>query len=343
MVTIKDVAKKAGVSISTVSRVFNKRGWVNEDTEKKVLLAIKELKYEPSPMARALKEQGTLIIGAFISHPGGSLYEDLFFTEVIRGIGEALDTRGLNLLIFTSAIGKSSNVNFKRMNSQLLEGLIIGGLSINHEKELEKNIEIDTIPIVIIGRHLSNIQTSRVIVDNENGGYSVGRMLLQKGVKHFGIITPPLSFYSFKERFEGLHRAAEEAGQKISKKDIIITPEINETNGYEYTKKLLNENKHLEALVITQTDLTLGAIKYIRESQIKVPDDLMVIGDAPSHMISLNNENICLVHTDAHNLGRSSVMLLLNEIDAKKRALNNIVISREIYVPASWNHYRLSN
>lgn len=337
MVTIKDVAKKAGVSISTVSRVFNKRGWVDADTEKKVVQAIKELKYEPSPMARALKEQGTKIVGAFISHPGFSLYDDLFFTEVIRGIGEALDTKELNLLIFTSALGKSSHINFKMMNHRLLEGLIIGGLSIAHEKELEKNLKSGEIPLVVIGRHLSNIQTSRVIVDNENGEYSAGKMLIQRGVQRIGIISPPLSFYSHQERFKGLNNAVEEAGLKIHPEDLMITPIMNEAAGYECTKRLLNENPRIEALVITQTELTLGAIRYIRESQIKVPDDLLVIGDAPSHIVGADNENIALIHTDANNLGQSAVMLLFNEMTSTKRTFNNILISRDVHFPASWN------
>ena len=210
MATIKDVAKMAGVSTTTVSHVINKTRFVAEDTEKLVLQAIKDLNYSPSAVARSLKINTTKSIGMIVTTS-----ETPYFAEIIHAVEEHCYRQGYSLFLCNT----QNNAEKIRNHLDMLAQKRVDGILVMCSEYLPDSLNIltnfETIPMVVMDWG-PNVDTD-IIQDNSfNGGYLATQHLIENGHKHIGIIAGELSKTTAKTRYEGFVHAMQEAGLTIN-------------------------------------------------------------------------------------------------------------------------------
>jgi len=205
MMTIVDVAKKAGVSKSTISRYLNGEK-VRDENRVKIEKAIKEMNYQINPMARALKTSKSYTIGVVIPN-----IVDLFATHIIQSCEQYLNEKGYSIILCDSR--EDSSIEEKRLDflrSKMVDGIIIQPCSSEgkHIKELLNQ----NIPVVLIDRMIPEIECDCVMADNASGAYDGVSALIQKGHTKIAVITGPDYIYTALQRFEGYRRAMKDHG-----------------------------------------------------------------------------------------------------------------------------------
>lgn len=337
MPTIKDVAQKANVSTATVSRVLNNHKWVDPATAARVKEVIRSMNYVPSALARRVRERKTDIVGILMDTQSVPVYHDLFFTEIIRGVGSVLEPSGKHILVYSGALGSKARTAFDAITGRLIEGIIVGGIAVRIERALIEALKHASPNVVVIGQHLKELEVPRVLIDNWQGGYTVGRELVKRGVKSIAIITPAAAAYAFRDRVVGIKAALEKFGGEEVKLKIHKVDGMKPQDGYDGLRTLLRAAPHVQGIVITHSALTIGAIRYAQETGLTIPDDVLLIGDGPSHVIELYPHSCAFIHTNAHRVGELAASQVLGTPLNQRDQRWTLKVPRQLYIPKSWN------
>jgi len=266
-ITIKDVAKKASVSIATVSRFLNNPTSIKEDKRKRVKKAIEELNYKPFSFARRLAGGNLNIYGLII--PG---YEDVFYSfyaiEIIRGIGVALDKYDidLHLHIFT---GKD------KFNASLVDGVIFADV-INNEAQLRRLFEIKK-PIVVINKKIDDLDVSYIAINNFKGAYEATEFLIRHNHKRIAHLAGALNVQCGLERLEGYKAALTRNKIEIKNEYIKIT-NFSRRIAKEKLEELFSLKEPPTAIFCCSDDVASEVLVYCEEKNIKIPEDISVVG-----------------------------------------------------------------
>ncbi len=328
--SIKDIAREADVSISTVSHVINKSKYVSEETQEKVRKAIKKLDYRPNIIARSLRTRKTKTIGVMlpdIAQP--------FFAQVVRGMEQAAKIRNYTLVLGCTFYDLEEEK--KQINSlidQSIDGLVFfcGYDSYDHIKEVHEN----HVPVVVVDRELSDKSIPSVLIDNKLAMQSAVEYLIGNGHSEIGYITFPFGNQTtIKRRYQGYLNALKKNNLKINKDYIVIddSMRLNELQAtYEIMKTKIANNMLPTAFAVLADFLAIGLIKALKELNFHVPENISVIG--------FNNESICefsdppltTVKQPKKLMGSTAVNLLLDIIEGKEVVNKNIFLPTEIIV-----------
>lgn len=262
-VTVKDVARAAGVSTATVSRVVNDDARISRETRTRVLEAIEKLDYKINNIARSLKTNRTSTVG-FISP---ELTND-FFMGIARGVEDELRKHGYNMIICNSNESAEEETDRLRLLSQkCVDGLIIIPASGDgtHLKWLK---EAD-IPVVLTDRLTENFESDAVLVDNINGSYSIIERLISKGHRRIGFIGGDMRLTPAAERFEGYKRALADYYLPFEK-EIVRFGDFHIQGGYGLIKELLELDEPPTIVFISNHYMHIGATKYLMEHRDSV-------------------------------------------------------------------------
>src|SRR5690625_2799692 len=274
-VTIKDVAKKANVSIATVSRALNnKTSQINDNTRKKIIEIAKELNYRPNLIARSMKTKKTKIIGFIIPD-----IENPFFPKLARRVEQMLKEKGYNTILCNTDGDENKELEyFDLLMEKHVDGIIYTNISMNINKEILSIIKSQNPPIVLLDRHLLdlNINVNSVYLDNEFAGYIATKHLIKLGHKNIACITGPKGIVSSKERLNGYIRAHQESGLNVNK-NYIVTGDYKIEGGYKGAKKIL-QNREITSIFAFNDLMALGVYEASLEKNIKIPNDLSVVG-----------------------------------------------------------------
>lgn len=316
MVTMSDVAKRAGVSVMTVSRVVNGvKGKVSEATRKKVLQIIKELNYHPNSVGRALHGSRLKIIG--VVSPlitAGIVLENPFYYELIMGIEEVCTEKGFDVMISTrKKINKNSDY-LKNFYERKVDGLIIVAPNVNSiQFEL---IEKDDIPVVLAGERTSH-RISYVDADNERGGELAVEYLYRMGHRKIGMITGTSTMRNAIDRLNGFLNAMRKFGLEI-RKDWIINGDFHYYGGTVAIKQLLKASE-LPTAIFCANDLSaLGAIAELKKSGVRVPQDISVIGFDNINVAQYSHPPLTTIEQPIFEMGKAAAELLLAKINNKQ-------------------------
>ena len=329
-VTMKDVAREAGVSTATVSHVINKTRFVEKETKNKVLGVLKKLSYYPNAAAQSLRSKKTKVIGLIVPD-----ISNFFFTAVIKGIESTLKKYGYNLILSDSDENlKTEKEQIKVFNAKLVDGLIIAPASGDHtflKKLLDRNS-----PVVFIDRKPQGYCPGDcVLVDNAEGAYKAVSMLIKKGHSKIGIITGVPGLTTSEERLEGYKKALVDYGIKVDQ-NLIKIGNSRYDSGYKLMKELLL-NSNITALFVVNNLMTIGAIKFLKEKQIKIPDDLAIIGFDDYKWASITNPPLSVVKQPSRKIGEKASELLVKRIkkeetgDYKEYRLSTELLIRESF------------
>ncbi len=307
---IYDVAKKAGVSVVTVSRVINNASTVRQSSRDKVMKAIKELNYQPSSAAQSLARGKTNVIGLLIPN-----LTDPFIMEVVDSVDRELEKKGYFLAL--SVIGKSDDSTIRSnflFQHDRVDGILI--LTPIFEDDYVTSLKNKNIPFVIMDNQLFPFTVSSIVVDNFKGGYDITRHLLELGHLKFGCIGGPEEFLSAKHRIDGFNTALAEVGIEPYK---ISRGEFDITTGYEVTTKWIEDNELPTAIICGDDHIAFGAIDALRETGLRVPEDVSVVGYDDHPFASKLHPHLTTVKQPAVEIGVKGVEALFNAMNGKEK------------------------
>ncbi|WP_394217613.1 LacI family DNA-binding transcriptional regulator [Halobacillus trueperi] len=325
MVSIKDVAKKAQVSTATVSHVINETRFVADETKQKVYLAMKDLNYHPNRIARSLRSRKSNTIGLLVPLVAEDT-SNFFFMSIANGIEKVLKENGYNLILSNSDEDEGTEKDQIRVfNTQLIDGLIIA--PVNGKDSAYKQELTGDYPVVYIDRHPSGIEGDMVLVDNLRGSYEAVQALLNKGYDRIGFITGTLGITTSDERLNGYKKALEEKGVPVREEFIKEGPATFE-QGYQLAKEL--HEAGVTALFIANNVMTMGAVSYLKEHQVNIPEEIGIIGYDDYDWMKITSPPLSVVRQPAFEIGKVAVEQLLKRINGSQEKYTEVMLDSEL-------------
>ncbi|EHA1081681.1 transcriptional repressor PurR [Photobacterium damselae subsp. damselae] len=318
MATIKDVAKYAGVSTSTVSHVLNKTRFVSEEISQRVMDAVEVLNYAPSALARSLKVNQTSTIGMLVTTSTNP-----FFGEVVKGVERRCYQKGYNLILCnTEGDTERMHSNVDMLLQKRVDGLLIMC------SEVEPN-DYDLfgrhkpIPTVIMDWGPTNFPSDKIQDNSHHGGYLATQHLIDQGHTEIGCITGPLDKMTAQQRLSGFVQAMGENHLSI-KKEWIIEGNFECDGGEEAFDKLIVQKSIPSALFICNDMMAMGAISSAFKHKIQIPNDMSIIGYDDIKLAQYMTPSLTTIHQPKYRLGQQAIDLLLDNI-INKRVDNKII------------------
>ncbi|MDF2474377.1 MAG: transcriptional regulator, LacI family [Lachnospiraceae bacterium] len=271
--TIKDVAKEANVSIATVSRVLNKNYYVSPDLEKKVMDAIAKLNYFPNSVARSLKNEITHTIGLIVSD-----ISNTFFTMLARSIEDIIKVHDYNLIVCSTDNQKDKEYSYLQLLlEKKVDGIILNITGFNND--FITSISPD-IPLALCGRKINNSAFIGDFVDSDNtvGAYELTKHLISMGHSKIAIVNGQQSVSSGSERFDGFRKAMNTIDIEVTDNyPYIYNGNFNNTeSGYLAADYLVHLENPPTAILAMNNELTIGVLRYCKEHEIRIPDDISI-------------------------------------------------------------------
>lgn len=328
-VTIRDIARLADVSTTTVSRIINNKPYAaSEATTKKVLEIIEEMNYKPNPLARGLITKKTKTIGLIIPDIANP-----FFPEIARGVEDIANKMGFNVFLCnTDDDLKKERKYIDALREKYVDGIILTVASdprYEHIAELEKS----EIPIVMMDRQVGHEEGKCVFIDNLEGGYLATRHLIDLGHKRIGCITGPLKTKGAIDRYKGYEKALMEKGIEIDK-NLVVESNYKIEGGMEATKKLLH-HKDLTAIFVCNDTMAYGAYKELKRKGYKIPEDMSIVGFDNIYLSQMLEKELTTVCQPTYKMGVAAAEMLIKVIDGKKINKKQLCFKPELIVRKS--------
>ncbi|MCO7070303.1 substrate-binding domain-containing protein [Vibrio cholerae] len=309
MATMKDIARLAGVSTSTVSHVINKSRFVSDEIAERVNNAAQQLNYAPSALARSLKMNRTKTIGMLVTTSTNP-----FFGEVVKGVERSCYHQGYNLILCNT---EGDNQRMKASINTLLQKRVDGLLLMCSTLEGERLDVFDRypdIPIVVMDWGPILFASDKIQDNSLQGGYMAAKHLIECGHKEIGCITGPLIRHQAQMRYEGYKRALAEAGIAINP-DWIVESDFECEGGYQAFEKLYQRGKLPSALFVSNDMMAMGVIQAASKRGLRVPDDLSLIGYDDVHIAKFMTPALTTIHQPKYRLGKAAVDTLLYRLE----------------------------
>ncbi|MHB1314718.1 MAG: LacI family DNA-binding transcriptional regulator [Christensenellales bacterium] len=308
--TMKDIAKAVNVSVATVSRVINKHPCVKPGLRTKVLDAIQQMNYYPNLVARGLKNETTHSIAFVISD-----ISNAHFAMIARSIEETLYLSGYTLFVCNTNNNPEKELSYLRLLiERKVDGIIINTSGGNNEFLASLS---QRLPIILCNRNVTTPGFIGDYVDYDNyySSYTLTSRLISFGHRKIGIISGPQQFSSGRERLEGFSRAMEQINITVdSSYKYLFSGNFDVESGYQQAKMLCEMADPPTALLIANGQMTLGALKYFRINNVRIPDDISI-----ACTTSIINQELFYVQPsvatmDPWTLGKKSADFLLDRI-----------------------------
>ncbi len=312
MATMKDIAKLAGVSTSTVSHVINKTRFVSEEVSERVNNAAKELNYyAPSALARSLKVNRTKTIGMLVTTSTNP-----FFGEVVKGVERSCYHKGYSLILCnTEGDNERMRESINTLLQKRVDGLILMCSSLEGER-IDVFERYPDIPVVVMDWG-PMLFTSDKIQDNSlRGGYLAAKYLIDCGHKEVGCITGPLIKHQAQMRYEGYKRAMLEAELEFNA-NWIVESDFECEGGYQAFKKMVERGPLPSSIFVSNDMMAMGVINAANELGIQIPEQLSIIGYDDIHIAKFMSPSLTTIHQPKYRLGQAAVETLLRKLDEK--------------------------
>ena len=329
MATIRDVAERAGVAPITVSRVLNNSGYVSQETRERVESAAAELEYVPNMLARSLRSNRTdtfALVLTDITNP--------FWTTVARGVEDAASEHGFNVILCNTDEQVSKQ---ERYLSVLLRKQVDGFLFVPARSRTESldMIRKQAVPVVVLDRHIPNVDVDTVRCNSERGSYRLLRHLLELGHRRIAILAGPQDVSTSQDRILGYRNALIEAGIEIDDR-LIECDEYTAESGYLMAHRVLSLRPRPTALFAANNFIAVGALRALRELGLQVPQDISIVGfdDLPPYYII--EPFLTVAVQPAYTMGYKAATLLIERITQPVHdGFQELLLSSEIKIRRS--------
>ncbi|GGA65411.1 LacI family DNA-binding transcriptional regulator [Ornithinibacillus halotolerans] len=325
MANIQQIAKKAGVSVATVSRVLNNATLVSPKTRSKVEEAIKELNYEPSMLGRNLRNSESrliLVLLPSISNP--------FYTEIINGIQNTAIASDYNILLCeTDSKPERENIYFNMVKNKLADGVISMDPTVNMQK---LNELAEKHPVILCSEYEKGGSIPYVTVDSELAAYQAVKHLIRLGNERIALISSDEKFLYARQRREGYERALREFQLPIRKEWIYHTKALDFQHGVHAMRMLLQLEEKPTAVFAVSDTLAIGALKAIN-MYANTEEQIAVVGFDNISFSSMTNPTLTTVSQPMYDMGKIAAEMLLSRLKGEK--VENIVLEHELIIRES--------
>ena len=312
MATIKDVARLAGVSTTTVSHVINKTRFVAEATQEKVLEAVKELNYAPSAVARSLKCNTTRTIGMLVTQS-----TNLFFSEVIDGVESYCYRQGYTLILCnTGGIYEKQRDYIRMLAEKRVDGILVMCSDFTPELSEMLNAHAD-IPKVIMDWGPEASKADKIIDNSELGGYLATKYLIDRGHKDIACLSGHLNKLACQERIAGFRRAMGEANLEVND-NWILEGNFECDTAVLAADKIIAMDKMPTAVFCFNDTMALGLMSRLQQKGVRVPDDISVIGYDNIELAEYFSPPLTTIHQPKRRVGKNAFEILLERIKDKE-------------------------
>lgn len=306
---MRDVAERAGVSVTSVSHVINHTRRVSDDLRERVLLAMDELGYQPNALARSLRRKETHTLGVIVPNSA-----DPFFGEVTRGVEDTCFEQGYSIILCNSDSDLAKELHYTNVLSEKrVDGILFvaaGGKSTEHIHSLKNQ----GTPLVVVDRHVPDLTLDVVLVNNAWGGWLATRHLIDLGHRRIGCITGPSDLTLSAERVTGYRRALQEAGLPVDE-SLIVKGDFQFESGYRAALYFLGLHPPPTAIFANNDLMAAGVINAALKLGCAVPADLSVVGFDDVPLASFVYPLLTTVAQPKYDMGVVAITMLLERLN----------------------------
>jgi LacI family repressor for deo operon, udp, cdd, tsx, nupC, and nupG len=327
MATIQDVAKEAGVSVATISRVLNNSTAVLPETRELVMEAIKKLNYKPNLLARNLRRTEAKIILVLLPN-----ISNTFYARVVKGIEDVANKNGLNVMLCNT----DSDVNRERVYLDLLKNKLADGvIFMAPELSVNELTEIGSMyPVVQCSEYLIGSKVSFINIDNTAAAKKAVNHILSLGHKRIGFLTAKRKFISTIHREQGYRQALEEAGIEFDER-LVIEGDYGFKSGIRAGNSFISMPYRPTAVFAVSDMMGLGVIKASIQSGLLVPKDIAVVGFDNIGIAGMYSPGLTTISQPKYDMGCFAMELLLKQLKEKKRDVSEITLEYELIIRES--------
>lgn len=322
--TIKDIAKELGISYSSVSRALNGKKGVSEETRQDIEKMARRLGYQPNDLARGLVNKISKTIGVIIPD-----ITNPFFSEMVKGIIEASKKENYDIFLCVSNWDAAREESYiKTLRKKQVDGIIVKPAR-DESAGIYKDLHL---PLVVLESWPKVENASAISLNNARGGYMAVRHLINSGYENIGFLAGKEESLSSRERKQGWKMALEEAGMPELEKNVIYTT-FSIEGGYEATRELLEKNPEIDGIFAANDVIALGALQYLGEKNIKVPDTIGLIGFDNISYSRLPQIMLTTVNQPVYEMGTIAFETIVDRIQKGPDAPNkSIVLEPELII-----------
>ncbi len=325
--TINEVAKRAGVSISTVSNVLNKKKFVSDELSRRVHVAVQELGYRANPIAQNMKLKHTNTVGIITADLCG-----LFYPYVLKGMYEQFSAQGYKVLIMDSDGSYNQFGSIEKLVDGI-ENLIfnqVDGIvfACTVPESVEKSIVHEIIklangkkkiPLVCIESNLSIYGIDSVFTDSVNGAELATKHLIEVGCDEIGHITGPEYAAVSRDRLLGFKKAMEANGLEVEESTMVAHGDYTHKRGYLAMKELLEKMPGINGVFVANDQMAIGAMKALKENGKKIPRDVKIVGYDDVFVASVLEPSLTTINIKKRSMGIAASDLLIKQMNTEKK------------------------
>lgn len=329
-VTLKDLARKLRLSVSTVSRALRNVQDISPETKRQVLALAAELNYEPNFIAKSLVNKNTKMIGVVLP-----VIASRYFANALSGMMEIADSKGYHIMFCQSdeSVEKEESC-IKKLVSIRAAGILISVSKDTSNTEVFLTVQRKGIPIVFFDRALEDVPATKVTVDQHHGAYLAVEHLIQKGYKRIAHIAGPRHLSIAVERLNGYLLALSEHNLPVNEEHILYCEDF-ENDALENIRKLFKVKDKPDAIFAVNDASAIICIKYLEKLGYKVPEDVAVVGynnDPTSEVVS---PALTTIKQPSYEVGKLATQLLINEIEDENTPFTEKVLRGELIIRSS--------
>jgi LacI family transcriptional regulator len=323
--TIKDVARLAGVSISTVSIALQDDPRVRDTTRQRILAAVRELGYRPNGIARDLKQQRTNTIAVFLHDLGGP-----FYSELLSGVQHAALEEGVSPIIACSSGGVGGD-----LERLIMEGRVDGAMVLDDaiQESFLRRAAGAHLPIVVLDREIVADYVYAVTSDHEGGAHAATVHLIDRGCRRIAFISGPGRSIHSLLRQQGYKRALNEAGLHIDP-GLVYAGDFTETSGFDVASTILGSDPLPDAIFAANDEMALGTLRAAAERGLRIPDDFLLVGFDDIRLTQYTLPTLTTVHQQMFEIGVVGTQTLIAALRGQT-PLRQQVLATELIVRGS--------
>jgi len=316
--TIKDVAKKAGVTIGTVSRVLNNKRWVSEECRTKVLASIKELHYKPQAHARRLRQKHSQICGVIAPHHT-SVFHSPFFTQIMEGLEAVAAENHYRLLLHPLTETARAQVSYRTL---LGDGSVDGMFVLNawSTDVSVRELSEANVPFILINGKIAGHEDLPYVGFDNRGGVKIAiDHLVKQGHERIGIINGRMTTTNALERFQAFQENLSEHHLEFEK-EWVADGDFEEEGGYLAAKKILKATRKPSAILCASDLMAMGAIRALKENDLLVPEQVSVVGFDNMEEAAYHEPALTTVAFSAYDMGKLAAQKMFQIIGGEELA-----------------------
>ena len=329
-VTLKDLARKLRLSVSTVSRALRDVQDINPETRKQVLALAEELNYEPNFIAKSLVNKQTKVIGVILP-----VISSRYFANALSGMMEVADQHGYHIMFCQSDESPEKELfSIKKLISIRVDGLLISVSKDTTDAEAFLKLQQKGIPVVFFDRALENVEATKVTVNQHEGAFLAVEHLINRGCTRIAHIAGPRHLAIAVDRLNGYLDALRKYNIPVNE-DYILYCEDFENDALERVKVLFNLENKPDAIFAVNDSSAIICIKYLQNLNYKIPDDVAIAGYNNDPVSEVVWPSLTTVMQPSYEVGKLATQLLIDEIEGKSSEFQEKMLNSQLIIRTS--------